>query len=152
MRPGWWKITHPDWTDFDRPQGVRTVDDGIHKPAAHRLGRCEDGALTVAPVSAYQAVIAAGLGTAVAHTALRAVIQKQGKRYRRRLRSHSRERTRVGKAMKLLFPGVIATQQSSRCGRPTDVSIDSPGWTPVNAGVGRRWRCVAFEDAIDIAR
>ena len=28
MRLGSWEVACPEWTDFDRPQGVRTVDDG----------------------------------------------------------------------------------------------------------------------------
>jgi hypothetical protein len=44
---GWWQVACPEWTDFDRPQGVRTVDDGRQIPGA-RLERREDGALLAA--------------------------------------------------------------------------------------------------------
>ena len=112
----------------------------------------DDGRLTGATVGAGQAVVAAAPGAAVAQAAFSAVIEKQSKRHRRRRRLHRRERIGVGHAMKLLVPGVIATQQGSRCGRPTHVGASCGRRATVNAGVDRCWRRVAKEHVSDIAR
>lgn len=81
MRFGWREVLigRTEWTDFDRPEGMRTVNRWRSALCGDQDGGILAGATVCAPI----VVVASAPGPAVAQAALRAVIEKQRKRLRR---------------------------------------------------------------------